>query len=122
MHKHNYILHWHSGLVRFSAFAIVAMIMAVPGFCAPAKELSPAQIKARYNVPSASLTCNTGLINNNDGASLYTFMCIHVYGCQHSIAPQTIDNEFIGSCLNCPGPFAEAGGSYAGCLIVADPW
>ncbi|PVH99326.1 hypothetical protein DM02DRAFT_729266 [Periconia macrospinosa] len=64
-------------------------------------------IQARTLV-DATLTCGTGITTPNNGAKLYTLLCIQSFGCQHSIAPQQVDNEYVGSCLNCPKGNSES--------------
>lgn len=50
-----------------------------------------------------------------DGAKLFTFACIKVFGCEHSLAPTISGEQFIGACLNCPTKADDI--VYGGCLL-----
>ncbi|RYO98612.1 hypothetical protein DL764_007034 [Monosporascus ibericus] len=75
---------------------------------------------------TALLTCNTGLVTVPgeaatlaEGAKLFTLVCVDFYHCEHSVAPEISNNDFIGACINCPTPFKSAGSAFGGCLITA---
>jgi hypothetical protein len=105
--------------MQFAILVTAALGMAMPALGHPYKDSA---IEARATV-DALLTCdvNVGILpaTNAIGASLYTSICIHIFHCAHSAAPSIVDNEYIGTCLNCPIGNAEDG--FGDCVYVAQP-
>ncbi|KAF4335437.1 hypothetical protein FBEOM_10725 [Fusarium beomiforme] len=48
-------------------------------------------------------------------AAGYSYACIHTFKCEHSVAPILANNEWVGSCLNCPDTIPQA---FDGCILV----
>ncbi|RBQ71074.1 hypothetical protein FVER14953_14173 [Fusarium verticillioides] len=96
--------------MKFSAIALLTFVSASVG----------AAIEPRGIIADVLYTCpvsrNFVPVSAAEMAKAYSYACIKTFGCAHSIAPLLSNNEWIGSCLNCPDTIPEASD---GCVLVA---
>ncbi|KAF5698343.1 hypothetical protein FGLOB1_12132 [Fusarium globosum] len=64
-----------------------------------------AAIEPRGRIGVVLMTCPTegSPVTASQMAIAYSHSCINFYHCEHSVAPILANNEWVGSCINCPG-------------------
>ncbi|KAF4447822.1 hypothetical protein F53441_8688 [Fusarium austroafricanum] len=93
--------------MKFSTVAILAFASTSFG----------AAIESRGRYAEVLMTCPTGgsTVGAAAMAGVYSRSCRFFYHCAHSVAPILANNEWIGSCLDCPTDLPEASD---GCVLV----
>ncbi|KAL5610607.1 hypothetical protein FOBRF1_006724 [Fusarium oxysporum] len=93
--------------MKFTA-VLAAIALAVPAFAAAIEKRTIGVVL--YTCPLGNAKAPT----DAQMAKVYSYACINTFHCAHSVAPALADNEWIGSCLNCPNNIPEA---YDGCIL-----
>ncbi|KAG4258001.1 hypothetical protein FPRO04_09139 [Fusarium proliferatum] len=76
-----------------------------------------AAIEPRGRVGVVLVTCPTegSPVTASQMAGVYSRACINFWHCEHSVAPIQANNEWVGSCINCPSNIPAASD---GCILA----
>jgi hypothetical protein len=95
-----------------------ALGLAMPTMAMPLEGSSALQARGTTNY---LLTCADNLYGNGgsdeNGAKLFTLICVTRYHCEHSLSPTQSSGEYIGGCTNCPAGISQ--NAFGGCVTVA---